>query len=205
MSDNIPSKDHFKQAYEGKPPWDTGKPQPAFVAAADQITGSILDVGCGTGENALFFAQRGHKVTGIDFLAFPIHEARRKAQERGLKATFLEMDALQLETIPEVFDSAIDSGLFHVFSDEDRQRYVSGLASVLKPGGRLFLLCFSDREPPGDGPRRISQQEIRESFAEGWDVESIQESRFEPRPDLEGIQFSEGGPFAWFSVIRRSD
>jgi cyclopropane fatty-acyl-phospholipid synthase-like methyltransferase len=57
------------------------------------------------------------------------------------------MDALALKDLPEVFDSVIDSGLFHVFSDEDRKRYVGGLATVLKPGGRLFLLCFSDEEP----------------------------------------------------------
>jgi SAM-dependent methyltransferase len=205
MTQNIPTKEHFQQAYEGKPPWDIGKPQPVFIEAADQITGSVLDAGCGTGENALFFAERGHKVTGIDFLEQPVAEAKKKAQQRGLPATFLVMDALHLEKIPEVFDSVIDCGLFHVFSDEDRKRYVEGLASVAKPGGRLFLLCFSDKEPPGDGPRRISQPEIDKAFAKDWKIESIREARFEPRPDLENIQFSEGGPFAWFCVIRRSE
>lgn len=205
MAQNIPGKDHFEQAYGGKAPWDIGKPQPVFAEAAEQITGSVLDAGCGTGENALFFAQRGHKTTGIDYLEHPIAEAKRKAQERGLPVTFLVMDALHLQDIPEVFDSVIDCGLFHVFSDDHRARYVQGLASVVNPGGRLFLLCFSDREPPGDGPRRISQQEIHEAFADGWEVESITESRFEVRPDLEDIEFSEGGPFAWFCVIRRSD
>ena len=97
----------------------------------------------------------------------------------------------------------IDSGLFHVFDDEDRRRYVEGLASVLKPGGRLFLLCFSDEEPGTQGPRRVSRQEIEDAFAEGWEVESIEPSRFEVRPDLKDIRFSEGGPKAWFSVIRR--
>ncbi len=204
MPDNIPNKDHFQEAYEGKAPWDIGKPQKVFVEAADQITGSILDVGCGTGEIALYFAERGHKVTGIDFLEKPILEAKRKAQERGLEANFLVMDALALQHIPEVFDSVIDCGLFHVFSDEDRARYVAGLASVVRSGGKLFLLCFSDKEPPGDGPRRVTQQEIREAFSKGWEVEAIQEARFEVRPDLDNIKFSDGGPFAWFSVIRRA-
>jgi cyclopropane fatty-acyl-phospholipid synthase-like methyltransferase len=203
MAEELPGRERFQQAYQSKPPWDIGKPQPAFVNIADQITGSILDAGCGTGENALFLAERGHKVTGIDFLEQPVAEAKTKSQVRGLQATFLVMDALHLKDIPEVFDSVIDCGLFHVFSDEDRQRYVQGLAGVLKPGGRLFLLCFSDKEPPGDGPRRVSQQELKDAFAEGWQVESIQEARFEVRPDLEDIQFSEGGPFAWLSVVRR--
>jgi len=82
MAQNIPGKDRFQQAYEGTAPWDIGKPQPVFVDAAEQITGSILDAGCGTGENSLFFADRGHKVTGIDFLEHPIaahdtHHAKR--------------------------------------------------------------------------------------------------------------------------------
>jgi hypothetical protein len=57
----------------------------------------------------------------------------------------------------------------------------------------------------GDGPRRVSQQELFEAFTKGWQVESIQAVRFEVRPDLEKIRFSEGGPFAWFCVIRRTD
>jgi cyclopropane fatty-acyl-phospholipid synthase-like methyltransferase len=203
MPENIHGKDRFQQAYQGKAPWDIGKPQPALVEAKHQITGAILDVGCGTGENALFFAERGSQVTGIDFLEKPIVEAQSKAQARGLQATFLVMDALQLKEMREVFDSVIDCGLFHVFSDQDRARYVAGLANVVKPGGRLFLLCFSDQEPPGDGPRRVSQQEIHEAFARGWKVESIQQTRFEVRPDLEHMQFSKGGPIALFCVLQR--
>jgi cyclopropane fatty-acyl-phospholipid synthase-like methyltransferase len=113
------------------------------------------------------------------------------------------MDALTLKDLPEVFDTVIDCGLFHVFSDSDRHRYVEGLATVLKPGGRLFLLCFSDEEPGTQGPRRVSAGEIRDAFAEGWAVESIEPSRFETRPDMKDLKFSDGGPKAWFVVVRR--
>lgn len=113
------------------------------------------------------------------------------------------MNALALKELPEVFDSAIDSGLFHVFSDDDRRRYVEGLASVLKPGGRLFLLCFRDEEPGEQGPRRVTKKEVEEAFAEGWMIESIEPTRFEARPDLKDVQFREGGPKAWFVVARR--
>ncbi len=171
---------------------------------ADRITGSVLDAGCGTGDNALFFASRGHKVTGIDFLAEPIQRAKQKAAERGLTATFLVMDALALKDLPEVFDNVIDCGLFHVFSDEDRQRYVEGLASVLKPGGRLFLMCFSDEETRPGGPRRVSKKELYDAFAVGWVIESIEAARFESRTDLKDMAFKEGGPKAWFAVIRRA-
>lgn len=200
----VPDRFTFENAYTGKAPWDIGKPQQPFIDVADQIIGSILDAGCGTGENALFFAERGHKVTGIDFLAEPISRAKQKATERGLSATFLVIDALALKEIPEVFDTVIDSGLFHVFNDDDRRRYVEGLATVLKPGGRLFLLCFSDDEPGEQGPRRVSRREIEDAFAEGFRVESIEPSRFEVRPDLKDITFSPGGPKAWFVVVKRA-
>jgi cyclopropane fatty-acyl-phospholipid synthase-like methyltransferase len=113
------------------------------------------------------------------------------------------MDALTLVDFDRRFDSVIDSGLFHVFSDEDRVRYVAGLAHVIRPGGRLFLLCFSDEEPGTEGPRRVSRGEIRGSFSDGWEVEEIRATRIEVRPDLEGFTFSEGGPKGWFSVVRR--
>lgn len=201
---SVPDRSTFESAYAGQAPWDIDGPQKTLVDVADQITSSILDAGCGTGENALFFASRGHKVTGVDFLAGPIYQAKQKAVARGLKATFLVMDALELKALPEVFDVVIDSGLFHVFGDEDRKRYVDGLASVLKPGGRLFLICFSDDEPGTQGPRRVSRQEIEAAFADGWTVESIEPTRFEVRSDLNGISFSEGGPKAWFVIARRT-
>jgi SAM-dependent methyltransferase len=200
----LPSRELFESMYEaGKAPWNTGAPQPAIVEVADRVKGTVLDVGCGTGENALFFAARGHLVLGIDYLEAPILEARRKAEERELDAEFLQKDALTLSTFERRFNNVIDSGLFHVFSDEDRARYVAGLAHVTCPGGRLFLLCFSDEEPGTQGPRRVSERELRDAFADGWAVEELRPVRFAVVPDLKDVSFSEGGPKAWFAVIRR--
>ena len=195
-------KSMFASMYAGQPPWDIGKPQPAFTEVADQIAGSILDAGCGTGENSLFFAGKGGKVTGIDFLEEAIQRAKRKAAERALSVTFLVKDALTLKDWPERFDNVIDCGLFHGFSDEDRKEYVEGLATVLKPGGRLFLMCFSDQEPGTVGPRRVAKQELGDAFTDGWIIESIKPSQFEVVP-LKDFTFSEGGPKAWFAVVRR--
>lgn len=200
----VHDRSSFENIYAGQPRWEIGRPQKALFAVADRITGAVLDAGCGTGENALFFASRGQTVTGIDFLAEPITMAKRKAAERGLTATFLVMDALALKDFPEAFDSAIDSGLFHVFGDEDRRRYIEGLAAVLRPGGRLFLLCFSDAEPGDQGPRRVTRKEIEDALAEGWVLESIEPSRYEVRPDPTDASFADGGPRAWFVVARRA-
>jgi cyclopropane fatty-acyl-phospholipid synthase-like methyltransferase len=199
----VPDRSTFESAYAGQAPWDIGRPQKPFLDVADRITGSVLDAGCGTGDTALFFAGRGCKVTGIDLIEEAIRRAKRKAAERGVQVTFLVQDALTLEDWDERFDNVIDSGLFHVFSDEDRRRYVEGLATVIKPGGRQFLMCFSDKEPGTQGPRRVSKKELHDAFAQGWSIESIQPTRVEVRPDFKEISFSEGGPKAWVVVVRR--
>lgn len=199
----LPDKSRFASLYAGQATWDIGKPQKPFIDVADQITGMILDAGCGTGETALFFASRCQKVTGIDFLDEPIQRAKRKAGDRGLSVTFLVKDAMTLQDWSERFDKMIDSGLFHGLSDEDRKKYVTGPATVLKSGRRLFLLCVSDEEPGPHGPRRISQQELRDAFAKGWAIESIKPVRGEVVPNLKNFTFSEGGPKAWFAVVRR--
>jgi SAM-dependent methyltransferase len=199
----VPDRTTFEQAYAGKVPWDIGRPQAPFVAVADRVTSPVLDAGCGTGDAALFFAARGHQVTGIDFVEEPLRRARVKAAERSLAVQFLVKDALTLGNWDERFASVIDSGLFHAFADDQRRRYVEGLVAVLEPGGRLLLMCFSDEEPGTEGPQRVSRQELHDAFADNWEVESVQPARVEVNPEFTDVTFSEGGPKAWFAIVRR--
>jgi SAM-dependent methyltransferase len=200
---SVPDHSTFENLYAGKAPWDIGKPQTQFIAVADQVVDPILDAGCGTGENALLFASRGHRVIGIDFVEEAVRRARAKAAERGLPVEFLAKDATTLEDWDARFCSVIDCGLFHVFSDAHRLSYVRGLAHVVEPGGRIFLLCFSDAEPGTAGPRRVSRQELFDAFADGWHIESVEPCRIEVNPGGQEFSFSEGGPKAWFAIIRR--
>jgi cyclopropane fatty-acyl-phospholipid synthase-like methyltransferase len=193
----------FENLYAGIAPWEIGKPQRHFAAICDQVTSPILDAGCGTGENALMFASLGHRVIGIDFVAEAIHRARRKASKRSLSAEFLVKDALTLCDWSGRFRTVLDSGMFHVFSNDDRRRYVQGLTEIVEPGGRLYLLCFSDQEPGTDGPRRVSRQELHDAFADHWEVESVQPVQVEVNPQVTEVKFSDGGPRAWFAVVRR--
>ncbi len=199
----LPNHQTFEDAYAAEAPWDIGKPQDALVAVADQVRSPVLDVGCGTGDNALYLAARGHQVTGIDFVDEAIRRALEKAAQRGLSAEFRVHDALTLAESDERYATVIDCGLFHVFSDDDRQRYVRGLAHVLAPGGRLLLMCFSDAEPGAQGPRRVSERELRDAFTDGWELESLQPVRFAVNPKFTGATFSAGGPKAWFAIVRR--
>ena len=181
-------------------PWDIGRPQPAFVRLADQgrLTGRLLDAGCGTGENALLSASRGADVTGIDVAPTAIARARAKAAARGLTARFEVADARDLGRLDLTADTVIDSGVFHVFGDDDRARYVASLAAVLKPGGVCYLMCFSDRQPGIWGPRRIRPEELRATFSNGWAVESITAGTFEINP-VDGTTQVQ----AWLATIKR--
>jgi SAM-dependent methyltransferase len=134
----------------------------------------VLDVGCGTGEHVLMAAEAGSDAVGIDIAPTAIRLAQAKAEERGSPARFVVGDALELGSLGEQFDTVLDCGLFHVFDDGDRLRFVDSLVAVMAPGADYCMLCFSDAEPPGWGPRRITEAEIRAAFAEGWEVRRIQ-------------------------------
>jgi cyclopropane fatty-acyl-phospholipid synthase-like methyltransferase len=191
----------FDERYEGTPPWDIGRPQGEFVELGEskEISGSVLDVGCGTGENILYFAQQGFEAWGIDFSPKAIEKARAKAVKRGLKVEFRVQDALKLGELGRRFDCAIDSGLFHTFEDEERPTFARSLQSVLKPQGTYFMLVFSDLEPEDwGGPRRISQEEIHETFDNGWRINYIREAGFETLLEIHG-----NGGRAWLSSITR--
>jgi SAM-dependent methyltransferase len=196
----------FEQMYQGQAPWDTGRPQPAIVklAEAGKIRGSVLDVGCGTGENLIYLAARGHVAWGLDFVPVAIERAKAKAAQRAIEAHFIVGNALELTKLGRQFDTVIDCGLFHTFSDEERPAFVQGLAEVLTSGGWLHILCFSDEEPGTEGPRRVSRQEIRDAFHDGWSIEKIDPIRFDTVPFSDGPQFSPGGPKAWLATIERT-
>jgi ubiquinone/menaquinone biosynthesis C-methylase UbiE len=180
--------DFFDSAYRGTPPWDIGRPQKEFVELVrrGEITGSVLDIGCGTGDHALFFAGEGYEVWGVDATPLPIQKAREKAVIRGLQVNFLVLNALDLSRLNRKFDTATDSGLFHTLSDEDRPVFVDNLAAILSPAGKYFMLCFSELEPGGYGPRRITKREIQDSFSDGWSINYIRPATFESRTRAKG-------------------
>ncbi|MGA2875448.1 MAG: class I SAM-dependent methyltransferase, partial [Nitrososphaerales archaeon] len=183
--------------YRGTPPWDIGRPQAEFVRISSEggILGRVLDIGCGTGENAIFFASLGLKVWGLDAAPLAIEKARKKALERGVQVEFIVGDAMHLEKIQRRFDIITDCGLFHTFSDEGRKVFAKSLKAALNKSGTYFMLCFSDKEPAGwGGPRRVSKDEIMETFGAGWKINYAREARF-------STTFNDEGGYAWLSSI----
>jgi SAM-dependent methyltransferase len=149
------------------------------------ITGSVLDAGCGTGLHAVLVALRGHRVVGIDLAVRAVERAQERAAAASVRAQFLAGDALDLPAqttaLGAPFDTVLDVGLFHVLQPEVRQRYARALASVVVPGGSGFVVAWSDRNPFGIGPARVSRRELRNAFraSEGWRLSAIEPAELE--------------------------
>jgi cyclopropane fatty-acyl-phospholipid synthase-like methyltransferase len=154
----------------------------------------VLDIGCGTGEHALLAAGLGLDATGLDAAPRAVAIARRKARERDLPARFFVANALDLASVGERYDTVLDCGLFHVFDDDERFLFAESLRTAIEPGGRYFMLCFSDRQPGDWGPRRVSQHEIRAVFTDGWRVESIEGAEIE-------LTMAPGTALGWLATI----
>jgi SAM-dependent methyltransferase len=185
--------------HDGPAPWDIGRPQPAVVRLASQglFAGAVLDVGCGTGENALALASLGLSLLGIDVAETALAIARAKAEDRGIEVEFACADALALEGLGRKFETVLDCGLFHTFDGDERPVYVASVASATERGGTLYVLCFSD-EGPDAGPHPISQQELRAAFrpGSGWNIAAI-------KPDRLQTRFHENGAAAWLATVKR--
>jgi ubiquinone/menaquinone biosynthesis C-methylase UbiE len=167
------------------------------LASEGGFDGAVLDIGCGTGENALHIASLGLAVLGVDVAETALAMARTKANHRGIEVEFAAADAFQLERLGRMFRTVLDCGLFHALAGDERRRYVTSLASVAEHGGTLYVLCFSDAGSDL-GPHPVSQEELRATFnlRSGWNVAAIEPDRLQTR-------FHDDGAPAWLATINR--
>ncbi|MFQ5832397.1 MAG: class I SAM-dependent methyltransferase [Candidatus Thorarchaeota archaeon] len=176
----------WSDSYSSVPPWDVGHPQKAFVELVDRgelRPSRVLDVGSGPGENTIFLSKNGFSAVGIDFTPEAVGIARDRTIRRNVEVEFVLGDVLNLHRyfMANEFDHIIDSGLFHSIHQQNLNEFVKQIKRVLKPGGVYYMLCFSDKEPPGRGPRRVSKEEIRKTLEPDFTVDYIRETIFESR------------------------
>jgi cyclopropane fatty-acyl-phospholipid synthase-like methyltransferase len=182
------------------PAWDVGRPQRALyeLEVAGMIGKEVVDVGCGTGEHALWLARRGHVAWGVDPSAQAIARAQRRARKEGLAVELVVEELLGLGRLRREFDCALDAGSFHRLAVGERAEYARALATIVKSGGSAYVLCFADREKGRGGPPRVTREELRAPFArEEWKVESVDESIIESR-------LFPGGAAAWLLTALRT-
>jgi ubiquinone/menaquinone biosynthesis C-methylase UbiE len=170
----------FEKEYEGKPAWDIGEPQPFFAElfANEVPAGPVLDVGCGSGDLALYVASLGCATTGIDFVESAIDEAREKAAVADSDAQFICHDAFKLSVLECSFNTVLDCCFFHMLdSAEARQAYLEQLRQVMPAGATLWLLNFAIELPTPNAPIAVTESLIRETFTQGWTVQSLQTTK----------------------------
>jgi SAM-dependent methyltransferase len=183
----------FDAAYRGRPivpgadvafavaPWDIHAPQPAVVELErdGQFRGDVLDVGCGLGENAIFLAGKGHRVTGVDGSAAGLEQAARRAAERGVDVTFVHSDVTSLvELDARRFETVLDSALYHCLDEDQRRRYAAALHRVAAPGARLHLLCFADVDEGLRAPIAVSRDDLGANLGAHWNIEDIRPASY---------------------------
>jgi SAM-dependent methyltransferase len=197
----------FDSIYQETPPWDIGAAQPALTALFDEHppAAPVLDVGCGSGDLAIELARRGVEVLGIDVVEAAIQQARERAAalspDAARLATFEVGDALHPSRLGRRFGAVVDSGFFHLFDQDHRDRLAREIAATLLPGGRYYLLAFATEFPVPNTPLKVTDDELRARFTEanGWRTLALRsasfESRIAPVPAVAAVfeRLAEGG------------
>jgi SAM-dependent methyltransferase len=180
----------------GELPWDTGEPEPLlveFVTSGRIAPSRALEIGAGTGTNAIWLAERGFEVLGVDVAPLAVERANAKLDGRGLGCRFAALDFLAAS--PEgSFGFVFDRGCFHVFDEsEERARFAAQVAAALVPGGLWLSLIGSTEGPPREvGPPRRSAREVTLAIEPALEI-----------VELRSAEFRDHGAKAWFCLSRR--
>jgi SAM-dependent methyltransferase len=170
-------KDWNKRYDEKDMPWDSGFPDTALInliTSWPQVPGKVLDIGCGTGTNAVWLAQQGIEVTGLDISTSAIALAEQRQAEQEVDCCFLAEDFLSASLEPNSFDLIFDRGCFHCIPEEEQQRYVEKATTCLLPKGLWFsLIGNKDQDMEDKGPPRMTAAKVCSLVEPAFEILSL--------------------------------
>ncbi len=192
----------WDSAYQGdrRPGWDTGRPSTELKKAVEAGTLKpcrAVELGCGTGTNAIYLASRGFDVTAVDLAPTALARAEEKARKAKVRVRWLLADVLHPPKL-EPFDLLFDRGCYHGVRAGQAAAYVETLCRLSKPGTCVLIVAGNASEPlPHYGPPRVSEEEIRRDFSPRFAFEWLRETRFDtPNPERPGAP-------AWSILLKR--
>jgi SAM-dependent methyltransferase len=186
----------------GFTPWDTGQVPGELTAVIDEdglVPGRALDIGCGTGTQAVFMASRGWQVTGVELIDQPLRRARERAAAAGVEVTFVKADATRLieAGLEPGFTLLLDRGCFHGLNEQQRAAYARGVAELAAPGATFLLMAFARNRVPV-GPAGVDREQIVAVFGSDWEISrATPEGGRPPSGPLRNV------PLSWYRLTRR--
>jgi methyl halide transferase len=196
----MPGIDWNAHYESGQPPWETGGPSSelARVIAEENIQPCrVFELGCGSGINAVWLAQQGFDVTGVNFNELAIEKARRRADEAGVVVRLVLADVLHFTESYEPFPFFFDRGCYHAVRDQGAEAYVRTLKRIAAPGSLGLILTGNAREPHVPGPPVVSEEQFHAELEPAFEIVRLREFRFD-EPEEAGP-----GPLAWSCLVRR--
>ncbi len=184
----------------GEPPWDTGMVSRELQRVIGELGMDpcrLLEIGCGTGTNAIWLAQQGFDVVAIDWSAVAISQAWEKSQNANVKVRFEVADVLNLPYLGEPFEMFFDRGCYHAVRREDPMAYAKAIVPFLAPHALGLVLAGNAKEPRSPGPPVVTEEEIRRELGSEFDIRHLREFRFEGRPG------SDESFLAWSCLVQR--
>jgi SAM-dependent methyltransferase len=186
---------------DGNTPWDTNHPSTQLrrVVESGEVTPCrTLELGCGTGTNAVYLARLGFDVTAVDISGRAIEMTRRKAAAAGVACRLITADVLDLPDLGAPFEFIFDRGCFHVVRRNDETGVVRAIASRLGSSGRLLVMTGNADEPSDPGPPVLTEQELRDAFADELRMEWLRACRFDK------VAGDDTEPLAWIAMMRKA-
>lgn len=183
-----------------RPPWDTGRPSSELKGLVERKVlrpCRVLELGCGTGVNAVYLAGQGFEVTAIDLAPTALETAKARAEKADVTVQWIQANVLNPPPL-QPFDLIFDRGCYHGVRRQDPAGYVKTVKSLCRPGGHVLILAGNANEPdPAYGPPRVDETTLVNDFADDFDFERLVEIRFDTRDPDASVAW------AWSVLLRR--